>query len=92
MNIYLKKTLVAAGMMALAAGVHAQGQLDWIDGQRGFSIAIISPDLVNSTQEFTGNTTWDTPSSSANYTGGWIGGTAVAPGGGGPRRQRACGL
>ena len=38
--------------------------------------------MVNPTQEFTGNTTWDSPAGSTTYTGGWIGGTAVAPGGG----------
>ena len=84
MNIYLKKTLVAAGILAGAAGAYAQGSLDWVDGQRGFTIAIISPDTINSAQEFTGNTSWDAPSGGASYTGGWIGGTASAPG----RRSR----
>ena len=78
----MKKTLVAVGILAGTVGVYAQGQLDWVDPQRGFAIAIISPDLVNSSQEYTGNTIWDTRSAGTTYTGGWIGGTAVAPGGG----------
>ena len=65
----------------MAAGAYAQGQLYWIDGQRGFTVAILSPDPANSAVEDTGNTVYDVPSGSATYGGGWIGG-AAAPGGG----------
>jgi hypothetical protein len=78
----MKKTLVVASILAAAAGAYAQGVLDWNDEQNGYIISIISPNPANPTVEQTGNTSFDIPAGGASYGGGWIGGTATAPGGG----------
>jgi hypothetical protein len=78
----MKKTILLASVLAGAAGAYGQGALDWSDGQRGYLIAILSPNPANPTVEQTGNTSFDTPAGDATYGGGWIGGTATSPGGG----------
>jgi hypothetical protein len=77
----MKKTLIAASILAGAVGAYAQGSLNWGDGQTGFAISIISPNPADPFVEQSGNTSWDNPAGSASYAGGWIGGGA-APGGG----------
>lgn len=77
----MKKTLVVLSMIAGTVGVYGQGEIAWQDGQSGYDIAIISPNPANPSVEQTGQTSWDLPSGSATYGGGWIGGGA-APGGG----------
>jgi hypothetical protein len=77
----MKKTLMAASILAGAVGAYAQGSLNWGDAQSGFAISIISPSTTTPSLEQSGNTSWDTPAGDATYSGGWIGGGA-APGGG----------
>jgi len=64
--------------------VYAQGLINWGDYDYGttqpnFSISIISPNPAMAAIEQTGNTSWDLPPGSANYGGGWIGGTMLHP-------------
>jgi hypothetical protein len=79
----MKKAIALAGILVgttVAGGAFGQGQLDWSDGQRGYLIAILSPNPAAPTVEQTGNTGFDTPAGDATYGGGWIGGTATSPG------------
>lgn len=82
-----QNTIVVISLLAGAGHVYAQGLINWGDYDYGttqpnFSISIISPNPAMAAIEQTGNTSWDLPPGSANYGGGWIGGTDVAPGGG----------
>lgn len=76
----MKKTLMVVSMLAGAVGAFAQGSLNWQDGQPGFDISILSPNLATPTLEESGNTAFDLPAGNATYTGGWIGNTAGSPG------------
>jgi hypothetical protein len=82
-----QNTIAVISLLAGAARVYAQGLINWGDYDYGttqpnFSISIISPNPAQPGIEQTGNTSWDFPPGSANYGGGWIGWTNVAPGGG----------
>jgi len=70
----MKKALITASVVAGALGAYAQGQLNWEDDQAGYTIEILSPSLATPTIEVTGQTSYDNPSGSTQYTGGYIGG------------------
>jgi hypothetical protein len=76
----MKKTLVVVSILAGATGLYAQGLLNWSDAAPGYTIEILSPDTTTPGQEFTGQTTFDTPSGNTTYTGGYIGGGATGNG------------
>jgi hypothetical protein len=78
----MKKTLIAAGILAGAVGAYAQGSLNWSDAQTGFTISILSPNIATPTVEESGESSFDTPVGSSTYTGGWIGNTTGSPGAG----------
>jgi hypothetical protein len=83
----MKKTLMAVSILAGAVGAYAQGSLNWQDSQAGYLIEILSPGTGTGAngpnQEETGQTSFDLPSGSTVYSGGYIGGSAT-PGANGP--------
>jgi hypothetical protein len=76
----MKKTLMVAGMVAGAVGAYAQGSLNWGDAQTGMTIEILSPSTSTPTVEQTGQTSYDDPSGSTAYSGGYIGGATSGNG------------
>jgi hypothetical protein len=78
----MKNTLVMISALAGAVGAFAQGTINWNDGQSSGTISIMSPNPGTPAVEEVGQTSYDSPVGNANYSGGWIGGTATSPGGG----------
>jgi hypothetical protein len=80
----MKKTLIVVGMIAGAVGAYAQGSLNWGDAQTGMTIEILSPGTGTGnnapTVEETGQTSFDNPSGSTVYSGGYIGGATSGNG------------
>jgi len=77
----MKKTLVTFSALLAAVGAYAQGNITWNDGQTSGTISIMSPNTATPTVQESGQTSFDSPSGGATYTGGWIGG-GTSPGGG----------
>jgi hypothetical protein len=82
----MKKTLIVTSVLAGAIGVYAQGSLNWQDSQSGtYLIEILSPSSTTvASPEQTGQTSFDEPSGSTQYGGGYIGGSTAGPSGNGP--------
>lgn len=79
----MKKTLIIVSSLLLgAAGAYAQGSINWFDSQSGtYLIEILSPSTgTAATTEMTGQTTYDEPSGTTVYTGGYIGGATTGNG------------
>jgi len=76
----MKKTLIVLGIVAGATGAFAQGQLNWEDGQASYIIEILSPSTATPNTEATGQTSFDSPSGTTAYTGGYIGGATTGNG------------
>ena len=65
-------------MSLLAVGVYAQGTINFNNRVVGSLVThIYAPDIVNPSQQFTGNTSSDTPSGTQVYTGVPIGGSST---------------
>jgi len=74
----MKKSLTIIALLAGAASVYSQGQVnftDYVGGSSGFNISIWSPNPASPSVEQTGNTASDSPAGSMHYAGTRIGGT-----------------
>jgi len=75
----MKKILVIGSLLVGAAGVHAQGYLNW-NANGTWTTSFYSPDTTTPNVEFTGDSPLDTPAGTTTYTGGFIGGNGTSPG------------
>jgi len=75
----MKKTLILAATLAGAVGAYAQGTINFTEASDA-TIHVYAPQTGTPTVETTGNAANDSPSGSAAYTGGFIGGNSTATG------------
>jgi len=71
----MKKILIIGSLLVGAAGLHAQGYLNW-NANGSWAISVYSPDTTTPGTVFTGDSSFDVPAGTTTYTGGWIGGGA----------------
>jgi hypothetical protein len=71
----MKKTLTIISLLAGAVGLQAQGQLNWISYDTGFSVEVLSVNPLAPTQQTVGQNANDNPAGVTSY------GTAVDLGG-----------
>jgi hypothetical protein len=71
----MKKILIIGSLLVGAAGLHAQGYLNW-NANGSWVVSFLSPDVNTPNTVFTGDSAFDVPAGTTTYTGGWIGGGA----------------
>jgi hypothetical protein len=76
----MKKTITLIALLAGAAGVHAQGTVQFADYVANFTIDVWSPNPAAPTVEQRGNTATDSPVGSTVYGGAPLGGSAAGTG------------
>jgi len=72
----MKKILIIGSLLVGAAGLHAQGYLNW-NANGTWATSVYSPDTTTPNVEFTGDSPQDTPVGTTTYTGGFIGGSGT---------------